>query len=381
MIKTDFIIKEHIIRMRKYSSILLSFLVYTLATFYIGWNGWVWLQSFSSVQSYGLYGAVVVILAYTYFLGQRFPSVLIFRIIGAYWFGFLQYSLMILPISDLIVWVLTFTSVESATAIFVVGWITIGVFIFILLLGTHNAYRPAVSFYSLHIPKKTNRKTLKIAMASDMHFGGLSGKSHLKRLVHMVNEMEPDLILLPGDIVDDDSIFYIKKNMRDEMKKMKAPIGIYGVIGNHEVYSGAVPEFVEEMKKSNVEILMDEVIKIEDSFYLVGRKDKTVHKRKSFSDLLENLDKSMPIIAMDHQPTDLQAAADNGVDLLLCGHTHRGQMAPNHLVTKRMYELDWGYKQKGSMHTIVSSGFGFWGPPLRLGSQSEIVQIEVTFRP
>lgn len=89
----------------------------------------------------------------------------------------------------------------------------------------------------------------------------------------------------------------------------------------------------------------------------------------------------MPIIAMDHQPTDLQAAADNGVDLLLCGHTHRGQMAPNHLVTRRMYELDWGYKQKGSMHTIVSSGFGFWGPPLRLGSQSEIVQIEVTFGP
>ncbi|MGN1385617.1 MAG: metallophosphoesterase [Bacillus sp. (in: firmicutes)] len=367
--------------MRKYTSFVFFLFGYSLITFYIGWNGWVWLQSFSSVDSAGLYAFIVAALAYTYFLGQRFPTVLIFRIIGAYWFGFLQYSLMLLPISDLAVWLLDFTAINKTAAIFVVGFITVAAYIVIFILGSYNAYRPSISYYSLQIPKKTNRKTLKIAMASDMHFGGLSGKSHLKRLVRMMNEIEPDLVLMPGDIVDDDSVFYKKKNMSEEMKKLKAPIGVYGVIGNHEVYGYGrdISMFVEEMKQSNVVILMDEVLKIEDSFYLIGRKDKTVRRRNSFEELLENLDKSMPIIAMDHQPTDLQAAADGGVDLLVCGHTHRGQMAPNHLVTRRMYEVDWGYKQKGSMHTIVSSGFGFWGPPLRLGSQSEIVEIEVTF--
>ena len=367
--------------MRKYTSFVFFLLGYSIVTFYIGWNGWAWLQSFTSLGSAWLYSCIVAVLAYTYFLGQRFPTVLAFRIIGAYWFGFMQYSLMLLPISDLAVWLLGFTSFNKNTMIFIVGLITVLAYITVLIFGSYNAYCPSISYYNLRIPKKTNRKTLKIAMASDMHFGGLSGTKHLKNLVQIVNEIKPDLVLMPGDIVDDDSVFYKKKNMHEEMKKLKAPIGVYGVIGNHEVYGygNNISEFVEEMKQSGIDILMDEVIKIEDCFYLVGRKDKTVRRRKSFEDLMESLDKNIPIIAMDHQPTDLQAAADSGVDLLVCGHTHRGQMAPNHLVTRRMYELDWGYKHKGAMHTIVSSGFGFWGPPLRLGSRSEIVEIEVTF--
>lgn len=163
------------------------------------------------------------------------------------------------------------------------------------------------------------------------------------------------------------------------MKQMQAPLGVYGVLGNHEYYGGAIPEFLQEMKKIDIHIMLDEVIKIEDSFYLVGRRDKTERDRQSFEELMSTVDKSLPVIAMDHQPFALKQAEESGVDLLLSGHTHRGQMAPNHLITRRMYELDWGYVQKGVFHAIVSSGFGFWGPPLRLGSRSEVIQIEVTF--
>jgi predicted MPP superfamily phosphohydrolase len=113
--------------------------------------------------------------------------------------------------------------------------------------------------------------------------------------------------------------------------------------------------------------------------YLIGRKDKTDKNRDSFFDLASETDRSLPVIAMDHQPLSLKEAEQAGVDLLLCGHTHRGQMAPNHLITKRLFEIDWGYKQNNQLHTIVSSGFGFWGPPLRIGSRSEIIQIDISF--
>ena len=103
---------------------------------------------------------------------------------------------------------------------------------------------------------------------------------------------------------------------------------------------------LQEMDKIDIRILLDEVITIEDDFYLVGRRDKTERDRQSFKQLMSTVDKSMPVIAMDHQPFELKQAAAAGVDLLLSGHTHRGQMAPNHIVTRRMYELDWGYAQK-----------------------------------
>lgn len=101
--------------------------------------------------------------------------------------------------------------------------------------------------------------------------------------------------------------------------------------------------------------------------------------RMSVEELLSRTDRAKPIIMMDHQPYQFGIAAQAGVDLLLCGHTHRGQFAPNHLITKRLFELDWGYMRKDDLHVVVSSGYGFWGPPIRLASRSEIVLIELTF--
>ncbi|MNV95191.1 putative metallophosphoesterase [compost metagenome] len=117
--------------------------------------------------------------------------------------------------------------------------------------------------------------------------------------------------------------------------------------------------------------------------YIVGRKDKTAESmehggRKSVADLLEGLDLNRPVIMMDHQPTGFAAAAEAGVDVLLSGHTHRGQIAPNHWITKRLFELDWGYLNKNNLHVIVSSGYGTWGPPIRLASRSEIISLSLT---
>ena len=114
------------------------------------------------------------------------------------------------------------------------------------------------------------------------------------------------------------------------------------------------------MDKIDIRILLDEVITIEDDFYLVGRRDKTERDRQSFEQLMSTVDKSMPVIAMHHQPFELKQASQlAGVDLLLSGHTHRGQMAPNHIVTRRMYELDWGYaKARSTQLFLLDLGFG-----------------------
>ncbi|WP_409273874.1 metallophosphoesterase [Neobacillus sp. SCS-31] len=368
-------------KFRMIAGFAIFFIIYSLLVLYIGWNGWIWLDSAGSpMPPVPLYGAIVFILAFSYLLGRAKFRMPIFTIIGSYWFGILQYALFLLPPANLAGYILIETGLPSSKAIFWTGLFVLAAFSAIFVYGTFNAYSPVVRKYSITIPKQASgHKKLKIAMASDMHFGNLSGISHLRRLVEKANGIKPDIILLPGDIIEDDPEPFIRKKMGEVMKELSAPLGVYGVLGNHEYYGGAIPEFVREMDKAGIQILQDEVVEIDEAFFLAGRKDKTDKFRQKLSDLLAATDPSMPIIMMDHQPAEVSIAAENGVDLLLCGHTHRGQMAPNHLITRKLFEIDWGYLQKGDMHTIVSSGYGFWGPPLRLGSRSEIIEIDVTF--
>jgi len=120
------------------------------------------------------------------------------------------------------------------------------------------------------------------------------------------------------------------------------------------------------------------------SFYIVGREDTASNRfyqqdRKKVSELTENIDKNLPIILIDHQPKELQQAYESGIDLQLSGHTHRGQFFPNHIVTRRIFELDWGYLDRDGLHVVVTSGYGTWGPPIRIGNKPEIVNIRMRF--
>ncbi len=353
--------------------------VYNLVVFYIGWNGAVWLTTIFDHFAVTFYWIAIFLWAYSYVF-SRFIHGPILKIVGSYWIAIVQYSVILLPLTNLVVVLLMQVTNERDSVIFWIGALVITIYLMIFAYGSYNAYSPIVRKYHISVPKQGgNYSKLRIAVASDMHFGNLSGVSHLRRLVEKVNDIKPDLVLLPGDIIDDDPKPFIEKKMGQMMSKMHAPLGIYGVLGNHEYYGRAIPLFVDEMSKNQIKILMDEVVVINDSFYLIGRKDKTDRNRLSISKLLETVDHSKPLMLMDHQPYELGQAMENHIDISLSGHTHRGQMAPNHYITKRLYELDWGYKQKQQLHAFVSSGFGFWGPPLRIGSRSEILQIDVTF--
>jgi predicted MPP superfamily phosphohydrolase len=260
------------------------------------------------------------------------------------------------------------------------------VLILMLFIGSRNAWSTIIRKHELEINKqvfKANKKWT-IAVASDIHLGNVVGRKHIRRLVARMNAMKPDLILLPGDIIDDTIEPFIRNQMSSILGELKAKHGVYAVLGNHEYYGGHIDQYIDEMNKIGIKVLRDETVEIAGALYIAGRKDKTAESadpsgRLKVSDLLSPLDLDKPVILMDHQPTKFQQAAEAGADILLSGHTHRGQFFPNHLLTKRLFELDWGYMRKGAMHVIVSSGFGTWGPPIRIGSRSEIIQLEISF--
>jgi len=138
------------------------------------------------------------------------------------------------------------------------------------------------------------------------------------------------------------------------------------------------------LNRSGIQVLRDEYTIIANSFYVVGRDDLISKRlggkeRANLSELLEGIDKSLPIILLDHQPQKLTEPHIEGVDLQLSGHTHKGQFFPNNLITGKIFEIDWGYLKKDDYQIIVTSGYGTWGPPIKIGNSSEIIDIKITF--
>jgi hypothetical protein len=198
-------------------------------------------------------------------------------------------------------------------------------------------------------------------------------------MVKILNDMNPDIILLAGDIVDEDLAPVIEKNLGETLRGLRAKYGVYAVTGNHE-YIGGVEEAVRYLSEHGITVLRDKAVLIDGSFYVVGREDRSItgftgEKRKPLKQIMAGLDKRLPIILMDHQPYHLEDAVASGIDLQLSGHTHNGQMWPFNYITRAIYEISYGYMQKGDTHVYVSSGFGTWGPPVRVGTGAEIVQI------
>ncbi|MGJ9383388.1 metallophosphoesterase [Salipaludibacillus sp. CF4.18] len=363
---------------------LLSFstflLIYSLLSFYIGWNIHVWLLNAFQIDARWGISVFLMFFAYSYIIGQMVKSLMWLKMLGSFWLAVFQFALIVLPVVNLFVWLISLTTISLNTSITTAGFLVLILFIVYMLFGLFNAYQPVIRKYHIEIPRKqAKKKTLRVAMASDMHFGGLSGKNHAKRLVTMINKLDPDLIVFPGDLVDDDPGIFQKEKMDKTLRNLQAPLGVYAVLGNHEYYGGKIKELTKIMKKVNVHILQDEIVTIDRSIQIIGRKDKTDKHRKTMEELLIGADSLLPKLVLDHQPSELQEIMDSGSDIVLSGHTHRGQIAPNHLITRKIFEVDWGFKKKEQLNVIVSSGFGFWGPPIRIGSRSEIIQLDITF--
>jgi predicted MPP superfamily phosphohydrolase len=250
--------------------------------------------------------------------------------------------------------------------------------VLILILGRYNFANIKIEKLDVNINKKAKIETLKIVAASDLHLGYSINKKHLKRIVDLINSRKPDIVLLVGDIADNHSQPLIKQNMKEEFLQLQAPLGVYGVIGNHECY-GDMENTVDYLKSSGIIMLQDSLVLLDNDIYIAGRNDRTIKNRKKLDKLLENIDREKPVILLDHQPFNLAQAQENGIDLQLSGHTHGGQIFPFTLITKSLYEKQHGYLKKDGTHYYITSGAGGWGPKLRIGSQSEIVEITLRF--
>lgn len=346
--------------------------IYNLLMFYIGYNIHIFLDSSFDFSHPFVIGFVVFFLSHCYFFGRFVHLSVPFKIIGSYWLVFVQYAGITFPFLNLFVF---FTNDKM---ILYSGIVFIFFILFIFIKGTFNAYNTVVRKFEIKVSKESLRDSLRIVMASDMHFGTLSGKRHASRLVETINKQNPELVMFAGDIVDDDPKPFIEKNMGEMIEKINSPLGVFAVLGNHDYYGKEVPLLLSEMKKRNVHMLLDETVTVDD-FYIIGRKDYSDKTRLHLEELTKSLDKEKLMILIDHQPHELELSKNLGIDISLSGHTHRGQMSPNHLITKKVFELDYGYKLKDKMHAFVSSGFGFWGAAVRIGSRSEIFIIDVTF--
>ncbi|WP_078576724.1 metallophosphoesterase [Salipaludibacillus agaradhaerens] len=361
-------------------SLGLFIILYTGLTAYIGWHLYYWLHVVFSINHPLIFTALLIGVAYAYIIGQLFSSPL-FKKIGALWLAVFQFGLFVLPFANITCWLLgLFIEEVTRTHIVVIGGIVWILFAIYIGVGLYLAYSPVIRSHDISLAKTTSHKSsLKIVMASDMHFGGLSGKKHAERLVKEINKLNADIILLAGDIVDDDPAQFKEKKMDGLLANLHAVYGKYAVTGNHEYYGGKIEELAVMLDEAGIQLLQDDVVEPNEMITIVGRKDKTDKNRKSASALIDPLDKRKILIMMDHQPTDLHAIMEAQTDMVFSGHTHRGQIFPYHLITAKLFEVDWGYKQKGRLHVFVSSGFGFWGPPIRLGSRSEILSVQVHF--
>ena len=202
--------------------------------------------------------------------------------------------------------------------------------------------------------------------------GNGTGKASLKKYVEMINAQHPDLILISGDLIDNSVVPLYTENMAEELANLKAPMGIYMVLGNHEYISG-IDESIRYIKSTQIQLLRDSVVTLPNGIQLIGRDDRHNRKRHSLQELMVNIDKSKPIILLDHQPFDLEKTEAAGIDLQFSGHTHHGQIWPINWVTDYIFEQSHGYRQWGNSHVYVSSGLSLWGPPFRIGTHSEMV--------
>jgi predicted MPP superfamily phosphohydrolase len=219
---------------------------------------------------------------------------------------------------------------------------------------------------------------LKIVAISDLHLGYGIGKAEFETWLPLINNEDADLVLIAGDLVDNNTQPLFDGNFSESIRKIRSKYGVYAVFGNHEYISNATRSALF-LQSAGVTLLRDSVVLIDNSFYLIGRDDRSNPQRKSIRELIAPVDTTKPLILLDHQPFNLADTEKNGIDLQLSGHTHKGQVWPFSYVVTRLFEHPYGYAKKGNSHLYVTSGLGIWGGKFRIGSQSEYVVIHLDF--
>lgn len=378
---------------------LCIFALYAATNYYIARKIFKWLQLiFPNVKGI-LYGVIYSLCALTIIINLLLSSsamttdssiVNFLGQFGDYWMGIYFYLLLLLILSDIILlvskWVKIIPSPTPARVIFHTRSVVLVLVIGLVSYGIYNANQLKEVTYPIQIHKNTSLDHLNIVLISDLHLGYINDVKFIEDVVDRINGLQPDIVLMTGDIFNGN--YYALSNPSKGMELLstiQSTYGVYACLGNHDA-GRSYDEIVNFIDKSNIKLLNDEHVVIDNQFVVVGRRDSSPignqgNPRAITSEVMSKIDTNMPVIVMDHQPTNMIQYGDD-VDLIISGHTHQGQVFPGNLITNAMFTVDYGHYQKNSNspHVIVTSGAGTWGPPLRIGTNSEIVQIKVDFK-
>lgn len=298
------------------------------------------------------------------------------------YFGFLANACICFMIFDIINLILYKTKFNYYFKfIYRRGIVALAASVMLSFYGMYNAKNTIITTYDIEIDKDFRDKTLMVV--SDIHLGTIVSKTDLTKLSNHAYAINPDGIILLGDIFDEnttqDEVDYAMKMF----STLTAKYPIYFVEGNHEIgFQGRSPlkefDLVNRLKDSGVNVLLDEAV-ILDDIYLIGRKDYVVKKRNTIEEITNNLDNDKPLVLLDHQPKNYDYNAKIGIDLQLSGHTHAGQIFPlNYLYELiNVNDMNYGIIKDGDFHAIVSSGMGGWGYSMRTAGHSEIVVVNL----
>ena len=260
----------------------------------------------------------------------------------------------------------------------------------ILVIGTHINNNPVINKYNITVPKKLSElNSIKIISISDLHLKNLTSSSFLKKLVDKVSLEKPDIIFIPGDIVETyGNTNEVKLNEFIEiLKDIKSAKGIYAVRGNHDLLGPNMADRINFNKRLGITMLSDSLTELDNKFYIIGLKNRGNNEKRPIDSLLKLRTKDLPLILLDHEPFLLKEAIRNNIDVQLSGHTHNGQIWPLNYVTDAVYDIAWGYKKINNTHLFVSCGVQDailpghqdLSIPVRLGSVSEIMEINIEF--
>ena len=249
--------------------------------------------------------------------------------------------------------------------------ISLSAVICLLTYGYFNYKHPDINHINITLDKPLQGKPMKVVAISDVHLGNGTRKPQLQKFVKMINAQEPDLIIIGGDLIDNSLIPLYQQKMEEELSQLKAPMGIYMVAGNHEYISGmeACEQF---LKDTPIRLLRDSIVTLPNGLQIIGRDDRSNRHRLPIAQLMEQANPTKPTLLLDHQPYEVAKKDSLGIDIQFSGHTHRGQVWPMSLLVDNMYEQSHGYRKWEHSHVYVSSGLSLWGPPFRIGTDSDM---------
>lgn len=386
-----------------YMFVGLFFTIFGGLNYYVGLRGWQWLQSFtpvplSAVVYWTLFWLVALSFVMTRLTAGFLPhaDATVLAHASAWWMATFAVAVQVLLVVDIVRLLgraVQFISPRLALArlvpdvniVQVTGAVVCAAIVALVAFGAWRARTPVVTNYSIEIPKAAGPHAhLDIVVVSDLHLGHIVGNSRIRQLARIVSELEPDLILIPGDLIDDDLRPFTARGMAAELAALRPRLGMYASPGNHDPTPAQFAAYREALAPAGIKLLADDYVLVDDAFYIAARHDSSLPRRAGtaaapLAEVLAGVDRTRPLILLDHQPNRLNDAIAAGVDLQVSGHTHRGQIFPGNVITERLFEVDWGYLQKEATHFVVSSGFGTWGPPIRIGNRPEVVSIRVNF--